>query len=557
MFPTTVRIGVAAGCLLLAAPAIGRAQQSTPGAHVDVSATPAMVLPGQPVTIFGSTGTYQNKNQANITVRHESGTLSAPLSAPVASNGTFSLTFSDTKKPGKYKVTVTAPDGKGKGEAEFRVGSIGTIAADVERIATELGKRIDRLISVTKASAVSLPPSDERDVVIKKIDDIQAKRKTITLPPVVILGELKKIVPGPGVVNLPDQKIFGELRDWVPEGERAIDEIDKSGIAEKPAPVCETINTALQGAKFASYAFAITGKLNTTLINIGVDKGTPALVNAIIGQGTAASGVSSGLKMGAELAKKESTIFNALIGLSTDLVELLVKKVFERYCSQYTGPMNAKMTMVWKEGVQRWLQYGVELEGVFRLRYPKDPPAGKPVYMTGEFEGNATNFTFWEDVTVVEQLPKSLIVVARQWLSPQPFPNSVKSPVDFGQIARKLTLAYFDVPVVAEMTGETIKMQVKPARSDFSDAVKNRLLFVVLAGLIPDFKVFSFPIEKAQWILWKAFDDPAILPITKTGADTRAIKITKQMHRDSPDKSVNVDFMIKVDAAGEVEKPKK
>ncbi len=258
-------VTVATVYLLIAAPAVSRAQQATPGAYVDVSATPAMVMPGQPVTISGSTGAYQNKNQASIGIRHESGTPTATLAAPVAATGNFSLTFTDTKKPGKYKETVTAPDGKGKGETEFRVGSIAAIADDVERVATELGKRIDKLIAVTKAAAVSLPPSGERDVVIKKIDDIEVKRKTINLPPVVILGELRKIVPGPNVVNLPDQKILGELRDWVPEGEKAIAEIDKSGIVEKPAPICETINTALQGAKFAAYAFAITGASSNTL----------------------------------------------------------------------------------------------------------------------------------------------------------------------------------------------------------------------------------------------------------------------------------------------------
>jgi len=547
----------AAVYLLMAAPAVSRAQQATPGAYVDVSAVPAMVMPGQPVIISGSTGVYKNTNQASVGIRHESGSPATTLAAPVAAKGNFSLTFTDTKKPGKYTVTVTAPDGKGKGEAEFRVGSIAAIAGDVERVASELGKRIDKLIAVTKTAAVSLPPSGERDTVIKMIDDIEARRKTITLPPVVILGELRKIVPGPNVVNLPDQNIFGQLRDWVPEGEKAIDEIDKSGIVEKPAPICETINTALQGAKFASYAFAITGKLYTTLVNIGVDKGTPAVVNAIMGPGTAAAGVSSGLKMGAEVAKKEGTIFNAMIGLDTDLVEFLVDKVFERYCSRYQGPVNVTMAMVWKEGALPWMKYGVALNGLLRLRYPKEAPAGKPIYMTGEIEGNATNFSFWEDVTVAEPLPKSLLVIERRWLAPIPFVNSPASPVDFGQIARKVTPAYFDVPVIAEMTGDTIKMQFKPARSDFSAAVKNRLLFVVFGGLIPDFKVFSFPIEKAHWILSKGMEDPSILTVTREPSGGRVINLTKQTHKDSPSKEVNVDWTIKINATGEIEKPKK
>lgn len=103
------------------------------------------------------------------------------------------------------------------------------------------------------------------------------------------------------------------------------------------------------------------------------------------------------------------------------------------------------------------------------------------------------------------------------------------------------------------MTGDTIKMQFKEARHDFSDAVKNRLLFVVFGGLIPDFKVFTFPIQKAHWILSKGLEDPAILMVTKDSSGGRVVKMTKQLHKDSPDKSVNVDWTITIDAHGAVE----
>jgi hypothetical protein len=550
----SIRLCPVAVLLLIAAVTVRGAQQSTPGAHVEVAAKPTIAFPGQPVSISGSTGSYGKKNQATVTVRHESGAPAATLTATVSSDGKFTVNFTDTTKVGKYKVSVTAPDGTGKGQTEFRVDSVAVLAEEVERVATDLDKRTRQLLAYVRTTMASLPPSAERDAVRAKLDDIDQKMHTVDLPPVKILGILRRIVQGPTVVYLPDQQIFGELRDWVPQGEEAIDTIDRARIGEKPAPICETIHTALEGAKFAGYAFAVTDKLLITLAKVGMDKGIPAFAKHVMGEGSPepAYGLSSSLKTAAEKLKEEASIFELINTLILDTVELIVDKVFEHYCSEFKGPVSAKMTMEWREGIQPWLRYGVVLDGQFRLRYPKDAPTGKPVYMTGEFEGNATNFTFWEDVTVVQPLPKTLLVALRQWLPPTPFVNTTKSPIDFGQIARQVTPAYFDVPVVAEMTGDTIKMQFKDARHDFLDAVKNRLLFVVV-GIVPDFKVFSFPIQKAHWILSKGLDDPAILNVT-AGADGHVIDVTKRTHKDSPNKSVLVDWVITIKAKGAVEK---
>jgi len=559
-----VTLGILAIFLVIVAADSG-AQQSTPGAHVDVSAKPEIALPEQPVTISGSTGSHEKKNQASVTVRHESGAPSATLTATVSPKGQFSVTFSDTKKAGKYKVSVTAPDGIGKGAAEFRVDSIDGLIDDVERVMTELDTRTDKLLAYVKSAMASLPPSKERDVVIEKVDDIESTDNTVDLPPVVIFGELRKVIQGPTVVFLPDQKILGELRDWVPEGEEAIATIDKSGFGQKPAPVCETIHTALEGAKFAAYAFSIAASPLKTLKHIAIDKGIPALAKGALGGGADSLAASSAAKLEVarraakkveESAEKKVKFAEAGIAILNDITEYAIDHVFEHYCSEYKGSVKAKMTMVWKEGALPWLKYGVVLDGELRLRYPKEAPAGKPVYMTGEIEGNASNFTFWEDVTVVEPLPRSLLVVERRWLAPIPFLNSTQSPVDFGQVARVVTPAYFDVPVVAEMTGETIKMQFKAARHDFADAVKNRLLFVVVSGMIPDFKVFSFPIQKAHWILSKGLEDPTLLTVTEMSSGGHAIKTTKQTHKDSPDKSVYVDWTITIDASGTVEHKK-
>lgn len=51
-------------------------------------------------------------------------------------------------------------------------------------------------------------------------------------------------------------------------------------------------------------------------------------------------------------------------------------------------------------------------------------------------------------------------------------------------VARALTPAYFSVPVVAEMVGDTVRVQFKEAKVDFTEVVRNRLLFVVRDSMV-------------------------------------------------------------------------
>ena len=532
----------------LQAQAAGDGPTTTPGAHVDVSAKPAVLLAGQKVVISGSTGYTAKQNQASVRVRHASGTPAATLTTPVTQKGQFSLTFSDTAKGGTYQVTVTSPDGKGTGSTTFRVETIASLAAQVEKLAGELDARTKKLLKFLEDTAASQPASPERDQLVVKAQQLQEQAKAVNMPPTKMLGELKKLVPRPNATAPVDPEIFQGLSDWVPEAEEAIEEIDAARIGEKPAPLCETLNTAIEGAKFASYAFSITATLLKTLVNIGIDKGVPVLVQKLGITGPDATATSLGIKTAAAgLQGAVSATTTAITGI-TDFIEAGVTTVFNKYCGTFDGPLHVGMTMVWNEGNLPWLKYGLRLDGRFRLRFAKSAPAGKPIYLTGELEGNATNFTFWEDVTVAEPLSKGILVLERRWLAPIPFLDSTASPADFGMAARAATPAYFNVPVIGEMSGNTITMQFKEARVDFSPAVKNRLLFVVMTPLMPTFKVFTFPIQKAHWVLSKGFSDPTTLTVSKEGGvETIRMKGAKA-HRETSNKSVVVDWVINVDA---------
>lgn len=60
-----------------------------------------------------------------------------------------------------------------------------------------------------------------------------------------------------------------------------------------------------------------------------------------------------------------------------------------------------------------------------------------------------------------------------------------------------------------------------------------------------------------NFTFWEDMEDPAILTVTGEPSGGRVINLTKQTHKDSPSKEINVDWTIKLNAKGEVEKPKK
>lgn len=209
--------------------------------------------------------------------------------------------------------------------------------------------------------------------------------------------------------------------------------------------------------------------------------------------------------------------------------------------------MRVRMLMTWNEAGTPWMKYGVRLEGRLSLRYEKRVQPGKPLAVTGEFEGSATRFTFWENIFLVERLPRSITPLGRYWLAPPGVPAAVEWPVDFGSILRSITPYSFNIPVTGALVGEDLQLRIEPARLDFTSVVSNRMLLVVFNGLTPDFKTFTFPIEKAGWIVLKGFGDDVRLQV-ESGADgNRWITDQRSNHRESPGRGVVVDWDIRLD----------
>ncbi len=79
----------------------------------------------------------------------------------------------------------------------------------------------------------------------------------------------------------------------------------------------------------------------------------------------------------------------------------------------------------------------------------------------------------------------------------------------FGAVARGIaTPAYFNIPVDADydLDGEKIKLFINPALVDFSEAVENREIYMVIA-VLPLIRWMEYPIFKAQQMIKGSFKE--------------------------------------------------
>ncbi len=142
--------------------------------------------------------------------------------------------------------------------------------------------------------------------------------------------------------------------------------------------------------------------------------------------------------------------------------------------------------------------------------------------MKGNLEGNATKFTFFQDLAKendfhavskgkIEVVPIKTFIPLTVSVA-----TSERDIMNFGAIARGLaTPAYFNIPIDAEynVDAKKIKIFVNNAIVDFSDRVANLFVFYMVGqDLIPYPKKMDFPIHKAKttingiFISFKEFD---------------------------------------------------
>ena len=511
-------------CILLV-PSLATAYKQKDGAPVTIDPKPAITTPGKPVTLKGHTTPDGQRFEVELKITLPGQNNPQTVKTKCDKKGDFEVVFSQTTKTGTYKISATAPDGKGTGSAEFKVATptgIGNLATGkFEELSKALKENTDKI----NKKINQLPASSERDQLVQKTNEIVTKINEMNQQAAKIKPNLDKMLeaieglPADKLEDQPAMEIIDDLAEWTVEADQQMEKLKNLLPDEKQdQSICDMIHAAGEGMRLCSTMMNFIGSGTTIIMNLAVDKAMPAMLNKFYPKRHAAW--DFGAKGGIAAAQGMDDFKTGLVGLLNDAITLLTDELLKRYCGEYSGPIKATMKADFKHQGQSYWKYSISIEGQFTLRFEKNSPAGKPVRMTGEIFGNATKYTFWEDVQKVMEVPRGGQIVVRQPIIPGPFPPLYKDSLGFGQIANLALPMMFYIPLEGQMEDDKVALKIMdPVKEINSLLLKNQLIMAYMAfGLpVPVVKHFEFPIQGAHFILTRGMRNPAEIIITKQG----------------------------------------
>lgn len=553
-------VPIGAGFVLgLGSMAAARYQASEAKAPIDLAARPGVALTGSTVTLSGKTVVDGKRFTVTLTVTPPGG-APVKLTAKADSTGKYSVPYKVTKA-GDYTIAAVAPDGKGTASAKFRVAGAAGFADSVAGSLTTLSQSSEETTQGLHTSLGGLPESPAKAKADEKLDALEKGEEALAKKADAAAKALARVAKV--VEAYPDlAPAFAPYADELADAEEQADDLRDHGTeylkkVQSDGLTCETLDFANEALSLLSMEMNLQGKIGKVILNLCTDKVFPGTVDAALPKASENSrfALSEAQKAGIAAAGGFAELRGSVFGLVGDTAQLISKKIFDAYCQKIEGPVTAKLdaTFDGDAGAPYW-KYTVQLTGKLSLRYPKSATKGT-VEMKGQIEGNATAFTFWEDITKIEPFPKGGMVILRQKITPVPGkyldPDSAVGNA-VGRYARTATPAYFIIPVEGKLVKNKLTLTLDEALFDFpDDTVKNRLVLVFANPIlpIPIIKKFDFPILKARFILNRGMssDHPEFTLTTDSQSTHFSRDFTRKF--DSANKDAHIAFTVKVEGS--------
>jgi hypothetical protein len=478
--------------------------------YIQAKVFPYQTLIGAPVVISGETMYSDKHKEVNISIWAAKGSNDKKnYKAIIQQDGKFKFPFNGTEKEGDYSAIVSSPDGKAQKKLSFTIydfDGLDEIGEKIKDLMDEASKNLKQIVDKIKSEAAA-KDDKEIDAKMKEAEDkIEAGEKMLTSINEAC-GKLGKAAKeGKGMPQYVRENL-GELNDIFKKQESVMKEqVERA--KHKPADntICEylvILNEAC--AAFSTftnfYGKTILGSLKSIAIDKGITKGVETANKAAkIKAPDDDFWAKESEKLTVTAVDDVKAFSDGLgkAGVAGDLIQYASDVLLKKYCGTYSGEMQYHYEIVFRDQGQDWWHYSYDCGATVKLRYPKNQSGGI-IKMKGNIEGNATKFTFGYDVTHL--LPRNVIIYKQKTITPVavPFVSSQKDELGFGAAARAVgTPAYFNLTVDAEYNAETetITMFYNDALIDFSPAVANKGLLVVVAAGIPIIKFIDFPINK-------------------------------------------------------------
>jgi hypothetical protein len=522
------------------------------------------------ILISGESVKYKNFNEVEIKVSGPSATDVRKIS--LNNDGKYFAEWIASEKTGDYTVTVKGSDKKAAQSASFSVEEMELIfddewPADNIRLTN---KALDKLEEAVAQVEPGLGSKDKAEL-DKKLSEVKDKVKDVLKLYKDLNTAGKQITQLAKSGKKLSPNLYGnltQLNNTLNDNAKKMERIEEFA-NHKPSDntVCEylvMLNEAC--AAFSVYTNIEGLAIKGIIKNIMLDKGVPLAASTI-------NQKANGLSQPNDFVVKEpAKIFStALIdveglnsqlgtaGFAGDIVQFATDFLMKKYCGVFKGSLKHNYTIEFRNSKgENWWTYGVEMKAVLALRYPKEKGNANIIKMKGNIEGNGTKFSFFEDIEKEDGFQEGskgkIEVVPIKAYTPFSV-SQATSELDvlgFGAIARGLaTPAYFNIPVDAEydVNANKIKIFLNPPIIDFSPAVSNQLVFLLIGGdLLPYIKRMSFPINKVFRTLGSVVRDNNEFDVVKDAKGNLSFKGKANKHLGSKADKIEHDLNFTISA---------
>ena len=548
---------------------------------VSLSTSANNTFTGGSVIISGESVFYGKYNSVGLTIqgpytedadpKPTSGFTKQSKQIPLDKDGKFKTIWNGGGTDGLFRITVTSSDAKATKTKTVKVNSWPDMGDIADSNITQTKKAYDKLVKKVDEVKPNVSAKDAADL-DKKMADIKDK-KDGAIKLFTSLNEATKklgtlVTKSKGLPpNLSNN--LSELNNTLSSQASDMARVDEFTNHEpSDNTICEylvMVNEAC--AAFSTFTNIFSKSIVTIVTNITTDKVVPTEVgmgNNAIGNPVAPDN-DIALKEPGKLYAASKLDAGSLVGkMGTagfvgDITQFVSGYLLKKYCGVYEGTVKHNYTVIFRNDDHKiWWKYGVEMEAAISLRYPKDKNTGRTIKMKGNIEGNATKFTFFADAKeAVKDEMKGRdkfveVVVLKDFLPPAvPFATSQHDKMGFGAVARGVgTPAYFNIPVDVDydLDAEKIKFFVNPALVDFSEAVENREIYMVIA-VLPMIRWMEYPIFKAQKMIKGSFKEKNEFSMTggKTASPKCSDKVTRHIGKETDPFEIflNTTFVVK------------
>lgn len=470
------------------------------------------------IRITGESVKYKNYNQVQVVITGPS--TNEIKQVPLSADGKFIMDWSPTEETGDFTVTATSSDKKASKKQTFSVEALDAPDYDnwPEKNIGETKKAEEKLKEAVENAEGGISPKDKEELE-KKMDEVKENVKDLYK----LFKDLNKANKEAFQLIKKDKKVppnfsanLSELNNILNDQASQMKQVNDIA-NHKPSDnsICEylvMVNEAC--AAFSTFTNIWSKSIGTIIKNIVIDKGVPTTVGTM---------TNNRLPPDIEFSGKESakifatSLFDAeslstklgKAGIAGDIVQFGTDVLMKKYCGVFKGNFKHDYTIEYRNSKgQNWWTYGVKMGAALNLRYPKEGSSGNIIKMKGNLEGNATKFTFFQDLEKEDDFNRGSIanfkVIPIKTFIPLAVSvaTSERDVMGFGAIARGLaTPAYFNIRVDAEYNVDEgkIKLFINDAIIDFTDLVATQFVFLMIGvdGL-PYIKKMNFPIHKAK-----------------------------------------------------------